>query len=196
MASSPSKFVRALDQLTLKAQLKRLVEIADRCFVPHAGRYHERPYLQAVYKLYLEWAAKGKERSKAKQVAKILNREQRSDTHLIRLLIDYSAPGAKEKMRSKWSLALRFAKEKNVTPSGLIDFMEDPGRGGMAGCASGFAKLNKKQKQQRALKAKQQQKLAPKKKKQRKTYQTVSSKKFGATPRERRDGSGDDSTSW
>ncbi len=118
-------------------EIKELEHIARKCFVPYAPRFHERPYLRAVYKLYLDWCAVNLPKTRAKQLAQIYGKQQRSDKHPIRMIIDCSAPGAKEKTRSKWSLALRFAKQKNVTPSGLIEFMEDPTSGGMAGCASG-----------------------------------------------------------
>jgi hypothetical protein len=49
-------------------------------------------------------------------------------------------------MRSKWTQALRFAYEKGVPASDLSEFMDQ--HGGMAGCATGFAKVKRKKKQQ------------------------------------------------
>jgi hypothetical protein len=147
---------------TRQKELKNLTEVANECFVPHPRRYHERPYLRAVYELYREWLADKRPKTKAKQLATLYKIPWRKDKHPIGMIIDCSAPGADRKMRSKWTQALRFARAKGVPASDLSEFMAE--HDGMAGCARGFAKLNRKKKQQTKPIKKQQ---APPRTKQR-----------------------------
>jgi hypothetical protein len=189
-------------RLAREGELKGLVKIANECFVPHAPRYHERPYLRAVYKLYLKWLADRRAKARARQLAKLYETPWRRDKHPIGMIIDCSAPGADGKMRSKWSLALRFAHAKDIPASKLSSFMDE--HDGMAGCARAFAALNKKSKQYQALKRKPQRRLASKGKQKRKnagvqrSEQGTSSKKTMARRRDNQPGDGrdDESTSW
>ena len=148
------------ERIARERELKVLAKIANECFVPHAPRYHERPFFRAVYELYRKWRGKKESKTRAKQFAKMCKRRLRSDTHPIRVIIDCSAPGANEKMRSKWTQALRFAYEKRIPASGLSEFMDQ--HDGMAGCARGFAKLRRSKKPRPSPKQKKQ--AAPTKK--------------------------------
>jgi hypothetical protein len=161
---------------TRKRELQRLKETYNDSFKPHAPRFHERRYLRAVYELYRKWRNEKKSRPRAKQLAKICKRKLRSDTHPIRVMIDCSAHAANEKTKSKWTQALRFAYAKDIPPSELSDFMNQ--HGGMAGCASGFAKLKRSKKPRPSPKQKIQ--AAPTKKQQafpRQKRQVIGAKK-------------------
>jgi hypothetical protein len=154
---------RVLERLrdnAAKRELNRVVEVANQCFVPHAPRFTEREYLRAVYSLYHEWLEKGRAEGRAVRLAKLYERPVRGDTHPIRVIIDCATPQPAEKARSKWSLALRFAVHKKVSPSDLIQFFEDDKNGGMAGCAKKFAKLSDAQKSAGLLRAKARPKKA------------------------------------
>jgi hypothetical protein len=179
-------------------EIKALEQIAKKCFVPHAPRFHERPYLRAVYKLYLDWCAVNKSNTRANQLAQIYGKQQRKDRHPIRAIIDCSAPGVPAQTRSKWSLALRFAKKKNVTPSGLIDLMEDPSSGGMAGCASGFARLKKREMQEAFKRAVQEQSAKKVQKRVAAKRNRKSAKKTAVKQRDKERGGmkAKDPTSW
>jgi hypothetical protein len=137
---------------TLEDVHEKLCEIEKDAFSSR-GRYRERPYLAAVYQLYRDWRQDKQAKSRAEKMAEICGISLRSDFHPISVLLACSSPGTDEKMRSKWSLALQFAYKKDVSPSDLASFMD--ANGGMAGCASKFAKLNKASKLQVKKKQKQ-----------------------------------------
>ena len=154
-----------------ESELEQLCEIESEAFSSRK-RYRERPYLAAVYQLYRDWRQDKQAKSRAEKMAEICGISLRSDFHPISVLLACSSPGTDEKMRSKWSLTLQFANENDVSSSDLASFMD--AHGGMAGCASKFAKLNKASKLQRALK--KQKKVGLKKVGQR-TKKANSSKK-------------------
>jgi hypothetical protein len=56
-------------------------------------------------------------------------------------------------MKSRWTLALRFAAVQKIKPSKLISFLNEKGKGGLAGRARDYAKKNTADKKNvRALK--------------------------------------------
>jgi hypothetical protein len=128
---------------TARNELEHLQEIEKKSFAKR-GRFWERPYLKAVYKLYREWRADHHSESSSKQIAKIWGITLRKDSHPIRIIIDCSSPRTPEKMRSRWALALRHAHAKNISSSKLIEFLEQEGQGGLAGRASAFRARQRK----------------------------------------------------
>jgi hypothetical protein len=101
-------------------------------------RYSERPYLQGVYELYCDWEADKRPKARSAQMAKLCKISTRKDAHPIRIIIDCSSPSTDEKMKSRWTLALRFAQVRGVPPSKLLDFLNE--KGGLAGRARAFTK--------------------------------------------------------
>jgi hypothetical protein len=118
---------------TTRKEIERLEEIEKKSFAVRS-RFKERPYLQAVYKLYRDWREDGLSTSLSRQAAKMCGIPLREDSHPIRIIIDCSSPNTDEKMRSRWALALRHAYVKRISPSKLLEFLDD--EGGVAGRAS------------------------------------------------------------
>jgi DNA segregation ATPase FtsK/SpoIIIE-like protein len=128
---------------TARNELEHLQEMEKKSFAKR-GRFWERPYLQAVYKLYRVWRADRHSKSTSVQIAAICGITLRKDSHPIRIIIDCSSPRTPEKMRSRWALALRYANVKKISPSKLLEFLDEEGQGGLAGRASAFRARQRK----------------------------------------------------
>src|SRR5271169_545685 len=126
---------------TTRNEIERLEEIEKKSFAVRS-RLRERPYLQAVYKLYRDWREDGHSTSLSQQAAKIYGITLREDSHPIRIIIDCSSPKTDEKMRSRWALALRHAYVKGISSSKLLEFLDE--EGGVAGRASEFRARQRK----------------------------------------------------
>jgi hypothetical protein len=126
---------------TTRNEIERLEEIEKKSFAGRR-RFKERPYLQAVYKLYCDWRADRYSESRSKEIAKFRGISLRRDSHPIRIIIDCSSPNTDEKMRSRWALALRHAYTKRIASSKLLEFLAE--EGGVAGRASEFRARQRK----------------------------------------------------
>jgi hypothetical protein len=126
---------------TTRREIERLEEIEKKSFALRS-RLRERPYLQAVYKLYCDWRADRYSESRSKEIAKFRGISLRRDSHPIRIIIDCSSPNTDEKMRSRWALALRHAYTKGIASSKLLEFLAE--EGGVAGRASEFRARQRK----------------------------------------------------
>jgi hypothetical protein len=118
-----------------KTELEKLRQIEQASFKTRQ-RFWERTYLQAVYEVWWSWPS-GKKTSCAKRAARLSGISARPSSHPIRILIDCTSPATKEKMRSRWTLALRLADVLRVPPSALEKFGNK--HGGVAGCARAYA---------------------------------------------------------
>jgi hypothetical protein len=118
-----------------KSELEKLREIEQASFQTRQ-RFWERIYLQAVYEVWWSWPS-GKKISFARQAARLSGISARPGSHPIRVLIDCTSPATNEKMRSRWTLALRLADVLSVAPSELEKFGNK--YGGVAGCARAYA---------------------------------------------------------
>jgi hypothetical protein len=132
-------FARGLEKAR-KSEIDQLSRI-ERDSDPRQ-RFWERTYLQAVYELYWSWPGRER-RSFAKQAARLCDISVRPSAHSIRIIIDCTSPKTDEKKRSRWTLALRFALWKQITPSKLSEFLNEKGKGGIAGRAREYATLAK-----------------------------------------------------
>jgi len=139
--SAQTKFAKSLPGARRK-ELVYLKELEEQ-IVTSRARFRERPYLQAVYELYCDWKADGRSKVASAQMAKSSGISPRRDSHPIRIIIDCSSPKTDEKMRSRWTLALQYAHAKGASPSKLIEFLNERGKGGLAGRASAFTKMKK-----------------------------------------------------
>jgi hypothetical protein len=157
---------------TRKSELQQLRDI-ERKALSSRKRYRERPYLAAVYQLYREWRQDDRSKLRAEKMAALDGKSLRSDAHPISVMLACSSPGTDEKLRSKWSLALQFARKNGVWPSDLGNFMD--AHGGMAGCVRKFALLHKASKRN-ALKKKQKKIVLKKKAGLKPSKQAISSK--------------------
>jgi hypothetical protein len=131
-ASAVSKpgVARGLDAAR-KSELEKLRQIEQASFKKRE-RFWERTYLQAVYEVWWSWPL-GKKWSFARQSARFCRIQVRPSSHAFRMLIDCTSPHTDEKMKSRWTLALRYARVQRVEPSGLVEFLG--GKGGVAGRA-------------------------------------------------------------
>jgi len=185
-------FARSLPT-TRKREREQLCEIEKKAFSSHK-RYRERPYLAAVYQLYRDWVQDKNPTGRAAQMAALCSKSLRSDAHPISVLLACSSPGTDQKMRSKWSLALRFAYAKyDVSASDLDNFMD--AHDGMAACASEFAPLNKALKQKQALKKKQKKIVLKKKARLKRTKRPIPSK-TASRQKEKHGTEPSDKSSW
>jgi hypothetical protein len=120
-----------------KRELKELMLIEQDSFKTRQ-RYRERTYLQAVYDLWCSWP-KGKRWSFARQSAGLCGIQVQGSHHGFRILIDCTSPQTDEKIKSRWTQALRYAYVQRVDPSGIAQFFGGKGKGGVAGRARAFA---------------------------------------------------------
>jgi hypothetical protein len=120
-----------------KRELKELMLIKQDSFKTRQ-RYWERTYLQAVYDLWCSWP-KGKRWSFARQSAGLCGIQVQRSHHGLRILIDCTSPQTDEKIKSRWTQALRYAYVQRVEPSGMAEFFGGKGKGGVAGRAQAFA---------------------------------------------------------
>jgi hypothetical protein len=126
-----------------RKELDQLQEIEKKSFASR-GRFRERPYLQAVYKLYRKWRADRHAPSRAAHMAKLCGISPRKDSHPIKIIIDCTSPKADVKIRSRWALALRNASEQGISSSKLLEFLDQKGKGGLAGRAREFPALQRR----------------------------------------------------
>jgi hypothetical protein len=133
-----------------KSELEQLQRIERESYESRT-RYWERKYLRAAYEVWRSWPSDLK-KCFAMQMAKLCNISARKSSHAIRIIIDCSSPKTDEKMKSRWTLALRSAQARHIEPSNLDKFFTERGAGGLAGRASVF-----EARQRKAAAAKRQQ---------------------------------------
>jgi hypothetical protein len=126
----------------LHAQIKALKAVCVRCVAsPRLTQYDD--YLSAIYDAYVEILALSKASQKRARIILFgLGPKSRKRQHLVRLLIDATCdPRVDSKIRSRWTLALRYARTKRRFWSGRAgDFIRK--RGGPSGCEQRYAKVN------------------------------------------------------
>jgi hypothetical protein len=135
-ASAVSKQAAALStDAARKRELDKLKQVEQESFQTRQ-RFRERFYLQEIYEVWWSWPA-SKRRSFARQAGRLSKIDTRPSSHPIRVLIDCTSPSTEERMKSRWTQALRLAEVLNVPPSNL----EKLGKkyGGVAGCARAYA---------------------------------------------------------
>jgi hypothetical protein len=133
--------VRELDQARA-AELEQLQQIEKKSYQSRT-RFWERGYLEAVYGVWRSWPLKEK-KFFAKRMARLCKISPRASSHSIRIVIDCSSPKTAEKMRSRWTLALRYANLKRIEPTKLQEFFYKKGQGGLAGAASAYEARQRK----------------------------------------------------
>jgi hypothetical protein len=140
-ATSVSKQAAALStDAARKRELEKLKQIEQESFQTRQ-RFRERFYLQEIYEVWWSWPA-SKRTSFARQAARLSKIAARPSSHPIRILIDCTSPSTEEKMKSRWTQALRLADVLSVPPCDLEKFGNK--YGGVAGCARAYAAHLKK----------------------------------------------------
>jgi hypothetical protein len=141
MAKRTTEFARKVKVWrTHTAEIRELRGIAQEANAKRE-RFRDRSALAAVYALYRSWRKDGRAKIRAVNVIKIFKLSVRGTAHPITVILAATLPTLDAQIRSKWSLALRYASQKNVAPEELSSFMDK--NGGMAGCAEQFAGLKK-----------------------------------------------------
>jgi hypothetical protein len=125
---------------TRRDEIRQLREIAEEVLFGQ-DRFKERALLAAVYDLYRVWVDERHSKSRAQAMIKLFQPRVRGAAHPITVILASTLTTLDQQIRSKWSLALQYASQKNVAPEDLSSFMDE--NGGMAGCAKQFARLNK-----------------------------------------------------
>jgi hypothetical protein len=142
-------FERGFDKAR-KSELEQLQRIEKESYQSRT-RFWERKYLRAVYEVWRSWPSDVKKLF-ARQMAKLCKISARASSHAIRIIIDCSSPKTDEKMKSRWTLALRFAHARHIEPSNLDKFFTEKGAGGLAGRASAFEGRQRKARKARSKK--------------------------------------------
>lgn len=124
------------DLLTRLHEVKAVCKKARR----EPSRFHDYPYLQAVYDFYSHIRSK-----ELKDLAVTVIRDDLSvsinrDTHLIRAIIDATCK-ADRKIKSRWTRALRYAWKQRDHWDRLPRFFRR--NGGISGCASWFTETRR-----------------------------------------------------
>jgi hypothetical protein len=119
-------------------ELDHLKQVEKKSFTSR-NRFREREFLQAVYRVWRQWP-KDKKRANAERMAKLSEVPSRKSAHSLRIMMDCSSPGTDEKLRSRWTQALRYAHAQNVHSSALLEFLMEGVKGGVAGAARELAK--------------------------------------------------------
>jgi hypothetical protein len=118
-----------------KRELAKLQQTEQESFQTRQ-RFWERFYLQEVYEVWWSWPA-NKRTSFARQAARLSKIAVRPSAHPIRVLIDCTSPNTNERMKSRWTQALRLAEALSVQPKNLEKLSDK--HGGVAGCARAYA---------------------------------------------------------
>jgi hypothetical protein len=123
----------------LSAKLKKLSDTWNRC---SSSRRRDAPYqyLTRVYRFYMQLKTKGLATKTTSQIARLKKLPGRLHRHPFRTIIDATCT-ADEKSKSRMTRALRFAYKEKWGSDILTKLKE---AGGIAGCATKFARTNKK----------------------------------------------------
>jgi hypothetical protein len=124
----------------LRKTIEDLRELERKCFAAR-NRFAFYDYLAAVFELYVQLRRRNQAKSWARRIAKLLGLLKQNRTHPIRVIIDATST-ADNKMKSRWTRALRYAWRERKIWTDLASFLRE--NGGPAGCAKQFAAITKK----------------------------------------------------
>jgi hypothetical protein len=133
--------------VAIRDRVKAVKALFRRCLAdPRLTKYDD--YLSAINDAYVEVLSLGKvPRQNARALLVELGPKSRKHQHLVRLLIDATCdPRIAPKMRSRWALAIRYARRKRGKWSGKRagDFIRE--LHGPSVCERKFAQLREKEK--------------------------------------------------
>jgi len=110
----------------------------------HVGRFEIYDFLEAIYRVYIDWKCRKIAKRSTRTLADELAIVRRKRMSPIRVLIEATLPNADLKQKSRWVRALEYVYSENVLPSQFRKFVRT--RGGVAGCARLAVKVNRKRK--------------------------------------------------
>jgi hypothetical protein len=122
----------------LRKTIDDLRELERKCFASRS-RFAFYDYLAAVFELYVQLRRRNQAKPSARRIAKLFGLRKPNRTHPIRVIIDATST-ADNKMKSRWTRALRYAWRERKIWTDLASFLRK--NGGPAGCADQFAAIN------------------------------------------------------
>ena len=125
----------------LAATIQPAIEAAAR-LKRRVGRFAIYDFLEAIYRVYVDWKCRKIVRRSARTLADEMKIVRRKGVGPIRVLIDAILPGADLKQKSRWVRALEYVYSENVPPSQFRKFIAS--RGGVAGCARLAVKVSRR----------------------------------------------------
>jgi hypothetical protein len=141
----PHRYCGALRQeipLISDRQLRKTIDglrrLERKCFASRK-RFAFYDYLAGMFELYVQLRRTKQARKAARLIAKLFQLRLPKHTHPIRVIIDATS-SADNKMKSRWTRALRYAWRERKAWTGLKTFLRE--NGGPAGCAELFATIN------------------------------------------------------
>jgi hypothetical protein len=108
------------------------------------GRFEIYDFLEAIYRVYMDWKCRKIAKRSARTLADEMNIVRRSGMSPIRVLIQATLPDADFKQKSRWVRALESVYSENVSAKGFRKFVRR--HGGLAGCARLAAQVDRKRK--------------------------------------------------
>ena len=121
----------------LRKVITDLIKLERKCFASRS-RFAFYSYLAAVFELYIQLRRRNRAKPSALRIAKLFGLCNPS-TYPIRVIIDATST-ADNKMKSRWTRALRYAWRERKIWTDLGSFLRK--NGGPAGCADQFAAIN------------------------------------------------------
>jgi hypothetical protein len=111
---------------------------------PRAGRFEFYDFLEAIYRVYIDWKRRRIAKRSARVLADQLSIVRRKGMSPIRVLIEATLPKADFRQKSRWVRALEYVHSENVSPPRFRKFIRT--HGGIAGCARMAVNVNRKRK--------------------------------------------------
>jgi hypothetical protein len=112
-----------------------------------AARFESYGFLEAIYRIYIDWKCRKIAKRSARALANELNIVWRKSMSPIRVLIEAVLPDADFKQKSRWVRALEYLAEAEIPAKQFQRFVRV--HGGLAGCARLAAKHNRKRQRSR-----------------------------------------------
>jgi hypothetical protein len=139
-------FLRQEITLISDRQLRQTIDglrrLERKCFASRS-RFAFYNYLAAVFEFYVQLRRTKQAKQAAGLIAKLFQLRKLKRIQPIRVIIDATST-ADNKMKSRWTRALRYAWRERKRWTDLKIFLQE--NGGPAGCAEQFAAINPKRK--------------------------------------------------
>jgi hypothetical protein len=141
--ANPGSVARRPTSSRVSATIQPLRKAAAR-LSRRSGRFEIYDFLEAIYRVYIDWMCRKIAKRSAQTLADELRIVQRKGMSSIRVLIEATLPDADFKQKSRWVRALEYAYSENVPAKGFRKFVRR--HGGLAGCARFAVQVDRKRK--------------------------------------------------
>lgn len=139
--TDPSRAARRSTSPELAAIIQPAEEAAAR-LRQRVGRFETYDFLEAIYRVYIDWKCRKIAKRSAQTLADGLAIVRRKGMSPIRVLIEAILPEADIKQKSRWVRALEYVAYEDVPANNLRKFFR--ANGGLVGCARSAAQVNRK----------------------------------------------------